>query len=236
VVDQLIELGGAAGVVRREEAFGSLLEHGSRVGGVRTTAGTEISADAVVVCAGAWTPTLLPWLSDRLHAVAQPVLLFGVSDPTAFSGASFPPWTADIAGSGWYGFPALADGRLKVGHHGPGVPIHPDARGEVSREHVSRARAFLGEALPALARAPLVEQRVCLYCDSPDGDFLIDVDPDREGLVVASGGSGHAFKFAPMLGALVADAVEGRSNPWAGRFRWRPGSGELAEAARFQGR
>jgi len=43
-----------------------------------------------------------------------------------------------------------------------------------------------------------------------DGDFLIDQDPRREGLVVAAGGSGHAFKFAPLLGSMIADAVERR--------------------------
>jgi glycine/D-amino acid oxidase-like deaminating enzyme len=236
VVDRLLALGEAVGVARRAEAFGALLEHGSRVGGVRTRTGMEISADSVVVCAGAWTPTLLPWLADRLHVVAQPVLHFGVTDPAAFSGAAFPPWTADIAGSGWYGFPALPDGRVKIGHHGPGLPVHPDARGEVTDEHVERARAFLREAIPSLAGAPVVERRVCLYCDTPDGDFLVDADPDREGLIVASGGAGHAFKFAPVLGALVADAVEGRSGPRGGRFRWRGAAGERTEAARFLGR
>jgi glycine/D-amino acid oxidase-like deaminating enzyme len=125
---------------------------------------------------------------------------------------------------------------VKVGHHGPGLRVHPDARGEVADEHVDRARAFLREAIPALAGAPLVERRICLYCDTPDGDFLIDADPDREGLIVAGGGSGHAFKFAPVLGALVADAAEGRSSRWAGRFRWRTACGDRMEAARFQGR
>jgi glycine/D-amino acid oxidase-like deaminating enzyme len=236
VVDRLLALCDAGGVARRAEAFGALLEHGSRIGGVRTASGTEVRADTVVVCAGAWTPTLLPWLHDRLHAVAQPVLHFRVHDPAALRGPGFPPWTADIAGSGWYGFPALPDGRVKVGHHGPGLRVHPDARGEVADEHVDRARAFLREAIPALAGAPLVERRICLYCDTPDGDFLIDADPDREGLIVAGGGSGHAFKFAPVLGALVADAAEGRSSRWAGRFRWRTACGDRMEAARFQGR
>jgi sarcosine oxidase / L-pipecolate oxidase len=202
---------------------------------VRTDAGAQLTADRVVVCAGSWTPTLLPWLADRLRAVAQPVLHFRVDDPARFGPPSFPPWTADIAGSGWYGFPALADGRVKLGHHGPGAPAHPDARGEVSSGHVDRARAFLHEALPELAHAPLVEQRVCLYCDTADGDLLIAADPDREGLVVAAGGSGHAFKFAPVLGGLVADAVEGRASRWLERFRWREAEEGGGEAARFQG-
>ena len=72
-----------------------------------------------------------------------------------------------------------------------------------------------------------------MYCDSVDGDFLIDRDPERDGLVVASGGSGHAFKFAPLLGEIVADVLEGRANRWADRFRWRPSGPQRAEDARF---
>jgi len=238
VVERLLALGAAAGVARRVGALGErglLFDEASRIRGVRTRAGEEIAADRVVVCSGAWTPVLLPWLSDRLRTVAQPVLYFGVEDPAAFSGRVFPPWAADIAGSGWYGFPALPDGRVKIGYHGPGRATHPDERGRVGVDHVERARAFLREAIPVLAEAPLVGDRVCLYCDAFDGDFLIDRDPEREGLVVASGGSGHAFKFAPVLGSLVADAVEGRSNRWGGRFGWRAVGETSREAARFKG-
>ena len=239
VVERLHALGEAAGVQRHRAGLGRLLERGSRVAGVATDGGVELHADRVVVCAGAWTPTLLPWLSDRLCAVAQPVLHFRPDDPEPFRASVFPPWTADIANSGWYGFPALPSGEVKLGHHGRGVPVAPDERGGVPPGHVERARAFLRQAIPGLADAPVVRERVCLYCDTPDGDFLIDGDPERDGLVVASGGSGHAFKFAPVLGALIADATEGRASRWASRFRWRgaAGAAERArkEAARYSG-
>ncbi|MEQ9324364.1 MAG: FAD-dependent oxidoreductase, partial [Polyangiaceae bacterium] len=84
----------------------------------------------------------------------------------------------------------------------------------------ARCRSFLREALPSLADAPVVGRRVCLYCDSPDGDFWIDRPPEIRGLVVAAGGSGHAFKLGPVLGPLVADLVEGGDT--LDRFRWRP--------------
>jgi len=192
-------------------------------------------ADRVVVCAGAWTPKLLPWLGDRLHVVGLPVLYFGAERLEDFSVPSFPPWAADIAGSGWYGFPALRDGRVKIGYHGRGIPCDPDRRGTVSDTHVARARAFLRESIPGLAEAPLLGGRVCLYCDAFDGDFLIAEDPDREGVVVAGGGSGHAFKFAPVLGGLVADAVERRPSRWSSRFAWRAAGGHDREDARYSG-
>jgi glycine/D-amino acid oxidase-like deaminating enzyme len=95
-------------------------------------------------------------------------------------------------------------------------------------------RAFLRDSLPALATAPIRAARVCLYCDTFDGDFWIDHDPDRPGLVVAAGDSGHGFKFAPILGPLIADVVEHRRNRWASRFRWRSRREDRREAARAE--
>ena len=235
VVERLIELGRAAGVAFVRDGFASLATHESHLSGVTTASGARIDADQVVVCAGAWTPTLLPWLTDRLRTVAQPVLRFRPKDPAPYQSEVFPPWAADIAGCGWYGFPASDDGSVKIGHHGRGAVVHPEARGEVEDEHVELARSFFREALPGLAEAPLIDRRICLYCDSFDGDFLIDRDSQHEGLVVAAGGSGHAFKFAPILGPIIADAVERRPAPWGERFRWRAASTPRSEEARFVG-
>jgi len=69
---------------------------------------------------------------------------------------------------------------------------------------------------------------VCVYCDTRDGHFWIAPSPACEGLVVATGGSGHGFKFAPLLGEWIADALDGTVEP---RFRWRPEIGVSHEEA-----
>jgi len=235
VVEHLLALARAAGVSVRREAFGSVALDGSRARGVVTARGNRLLADIVLVCAGAWTPTLLPWLGDRMWATAQSVVHVRAPDPAPFRPPAFPPWLADIAHSGWYGFPATANGDVKIGHHGRGAPVDPNTHREVPEAHLANVRAFLHESLPALAAAPVVYRRVCLYCDTFDGDFLIAHDPEREGLVVAGGGSGHAFKFAPVLGPLIADVVEGCPNRWAHRFRWRSVGEARREEARFGG-
>lgn len=238
VVGRLLQLGRAAGVRHVLGAFVGLTDRGSRVAGVRYTASdgstTVLDADRVVVATGAWTPTLLPWLGDVLTPVAQPVVHYGVDPVERWQYPAFPPFAADTSGSGWYGFPALADGRLKLGHHADGRVVDPNDRGQVSDDHLELARAFLGASLPALRDAPVVGTRVCLYCDSFDDDLWIDEDPDRTGLIVAAGGSGHGFKFTPMIGRLVADVVEGRENRWLHRFTWRALGAARREAARLQ--
>ena len=121
----------------------------------------------------------------------------------------------------------------EFGHHGPGRRIGPDDALEVLDEERDRTREFAAATFPQLAGARVLATRLCLYCDSWDGDFLIDHDPQHPGLVVAAGGSGHGFKFAPVLGEIVADVVEGKPGPHAERFAWRTPGGRRAEAARF---
>ena len=232
-IDQLVRRSASAGVLLREGSrVVRLLDDAGRVTGVELDDGGRVEAERTLVAAGAWTPALLPWLSDRLNVVGQPVLHFRPEDPDRYRGEVFPVWGADISRTGWYGFPLSREGVVKVGHHGAGIPMHPDDERRIPVGHEERCRSFLAGTFPGLAGAPVVGSRVCLYCDSFDGDFLIDHDPDRPGLVVAAGGSGHGFKFAPVIGPLIADITEGADHPWAGRFAWRSLGATVFEQAR----
>ncbi len=236
VVAHLLAEAIARGVALRDGAkFARLHESASRVAGIVTDDGETHRADFVVMCVGAWTPTALPQLSDVLWATGQPVLHFKVDDVKLFQPPQFSVWSADIANSGWYGFPALEDGTLKVANHGPGRRVHPDEPRVVDADAETRFRAFLRETFPRAADAPLLRTRLCLYCDSWDGNFWIDYDPEREGLVVCAGDSGHAFKFAPILGDLIADVLERKPNGFAPRFAWRARGTLEHEDARFVG-
>lgn len=48
---------------------------------------------------------------------------------------------------------------------------------------------------------------------SPDGDFIVSYHPEYEGLFLATGGSGHGYKFFPVLGDKIVDALEGSLEP-----------------------
>ncbi|NDF01054.1 MAG: FAD-dependent oxidoreductase, partial [Verrucomicrobia bacterium] len=213
-------------------AFAGFLERGSQVVGVRTKDGHEFRADLTLLATGAWTPTLLPELGGVMWATGQSVLHFRVANPAAWQAPRFPVWAADIGRTGWYGFPALNDGTLKVANHGPGRRVHPDEPRTVSPDEEPRFRAFLRDTFPTAADAPLIGTRLCLYCDTFDGNFWFDHHPQRPGLFVAAGDSGHAFKFAPVLGGIIADAVERDSENVIDRFRWRQRTAAGSEGAR----
>jgi sarcosine oxidase len=55
---------------------------------------------------------------------------------------------------------------------------------------------------------------------APDGDFIIDRLPGTPSVVVASPCSGHGFKFAPVIGEILADlATKGATAHDITRFR-----------------
>jgi glycine/D-amino acid oxidase-like deaminating enzyme len=192
----------------------------------------RIDADLVLICAGAWVPRLLPELAGALHAIGQPVFHLKPEDPSLFAAHHFPVFGADISRTGYYGFPANRDGIVKIANHGTGIAIADDHERVTTAAQEAALRDFLADSFPALANAPITHRRLCVYCDTADAHFWIAAHPDRPNIVVATGGSGHAFKFAPALGPLIADIATGVAHPLTHKFRWRVASRSRGDAAR----
>jgi glycine/D-amino acid oxidase-like deaminating enzyme len=238
VVARLVERAKALGVeLRQGVRFTQLYESHDRVKGIVFDDGQRIAGDIVVMASGAWTPYVLPFTKEFFRATGQPVFHLKPRQPELFAPERFPVFGADITTTGYYGFPINRDGVVKVANHGAGREMSPDSRERaVTAEDEKNLREFLSATFPALAGAPIVYSRVCMYCDTHDGHFWIARDPEREGLVITAGDCGHGFKFAPVLGEIIADAVEEKPNPILQKFRWRPevhpGSG--TDVARWQ--
>ncbi|MCI0708791.1 MAG: FAD-dependent oxidoreductase [Chloroflexi bacterium] len=238
VIVELLKAGEERGIhYQTGHVVDRFIERDGHVTGVRTRKGDKFEADIVVICAGAWTRVLIPELNNVMKSTGHSVFHLTVPKPDPFTPPHFSVFTADITSTGWYGFPAI-NGEIKLGHHGPGQPLHPiNDKRVVPDSDREDLRNLLRDTFPALENAEIVYSRVCLYCDTLDEHFWIDYHPEKQGLFVAAGGSGHGFKFAPILGNLVADAIERKANNWLPRFRWREldltKTGE--EAARYRG-
>lgn len=227
VIEVLAQDAIAAGIELVEnQHVNALLEESSRVTGVATESDRTFSADTIVLTGGSWVSEVLPDLSRSLSRSYHPVWHLQPREPELFTADRFPVFTADVARTGFYGFPIHPrEGIVKIGHHGVGV--EPDFQAStdsltVPEASTERLRSFLHANLPSLADAEIVKTRLCPYCDTADEDLWIARHPELSGLAVASGGSGHGFKFAPALGPLIADAVEDKSNDYSEKFRWRP--------------
>ncbi len=61
---------------------------------------------------------------------------------------------------------------------------------------------------------------MCLYTLTPDRHFVIDLHPDHANVALAAGFSGHGFKFASVVGEILADLADnGRTDLPIGMFR-----------------
>jgi sarcosine oxidase len=194
---------------------------------VQTPAGAYRAA-RLVLTAGPWAPSLLAGWGARLTVMRQVVFWLGTHDDGLFRRDRFPLFIADTPGGPFYGLPALDPNGLKVARH-YGAPELPDVSAierTVRDEDEEPVRRFVREHLPA-ADGPRRRASVCVYTLTPDRHFVLDVHPDHSTVVLAAGFSGHGFKFAPVVGEILADLAEN------GRTEWPV---EMFRVARFGGR
>jgi glycine/D-amino acid oxidase-like deaminating enzyme len=162
-----------------------------------------IDAGVFVYACGPWLPKLFPdLLGNRIFPTRQEVFFFAA--PTL----NLPVWIDFTDPRGPYGFPDLENRGVKLAFDKHGEPFDPDTGDRlVSKESVTRARAFMAERFPSMRDAALTETRVCQYENTSNGDFLIDRHPDFENLWLVGGGSGHGFKHGPAVGEYAASQI-----------------------------
>ena len=196
---------------------GARLRHGERVvrwqadgEGVRVeTDEMTFTAEKLVLAAGPWAAKVLGELRVPIEASLVHYAHFEpAGDPARF--ARLPLYLVDWEpGVYYYGVPYRAGEGLKFGLHKAVAACDPD---EVDRavpaEVVDLFRARLNQLLPGSAER-LLWAESCLYAMTPDTDFIVDVHPAHQGRVCFGGGfSGHGFKFAPVIGEILADFAE----------------------------
>ncbi|MFF7474011.1 N-methyl-L-tryptophan oxidase [Streptomyces sp. NPDC008092] len=171
---------------------------------VRTPDG-EVRARRLVLCAGPWTPSLLPSLAAHL-TVTRIVNAYFAADPAGPLGpGGLGSFSVDLPEGLLYGFPA-ADGRgLKAGlDSGPAWDPEAARPAATDAELALLARA-VRRVLPGAG--PVTESLTCLYTMTPDRRFLVGEVPGVPQALLASACSGHGFKFGPAIGAALADLV-----------------------------
>lgn len=177
---------------------------------VETTAG-RYRAACLVLTVGAWTRALVPTLNLPLMVQRNVQFWFNPTRSAAhFAPTSLPVFIAEHApGKAWYGFPDVGDG-LKVALHHDGEYGDPDTiRRDVDPREADPMRAILSRYMPD-ANGTLRDSAVCLYTNAPDDHFVIDRHPETPAVIVASPCSGHGFKFASVIGAILADLATDR--------------------------
>lgn len=226
----------------------SILKQEGKATGIVTNDGKHHAGDMIIIACGGWTPALLPEIEQLVETTAGSVLSFRLPAERTdlwdkYAPESFPVWSwrmnsykpdgRDIGGL--YGLPRTPEGVVKVAFRGAkwtnytkasertGAPLSfptTDVE-EIPEEAMRVIKTFCAENLPDLLELDLDRGRLCWYSDSVDNSFIIDYVPGTERLLVANGGSGHGFKFLPVLGEHVVDVMECKDTQYTRLFRWR---------------
>jgi sarcosine oxidase len=186
-------------------------QHGVEV----TTNQSTYRAEKGIVSAGAWLAELMPELQLPLTVNRQVLFWFDNANPAwrgYFQPANMPIFIWEyLRGKIFYGFPDLGSGTKLAWHHG-GRAIDPDRlKNDTTEQEIAEIKAL---AAAHMTIDPIFKNSdVCMYTNTPDEDFIIDLHPDHPNIIIASPCSGHGFKFSSLTGKILGDlALKGRTD------------------------
>jgi sarcosine oxidase len=181
------------------------LEGGVRV---RTDCGTY-EAEKLVITAGAWSGGLLDVLDGLAVPERQVLAWLQPIRPEYFRPENFPVFNLLVEEGRFYGFPVYGVPGFKFGkYHHLQEATDPDALDREVHDYDERLLRDFAERYFPDGCGPTMDLQVCMFTNTEDNHFVIDVHPDYEQVSFASPCSGHGFKFASVIGEIMADLAE----------------------------
>ncbi|PKB72129.1 MAG: N-methyltryptophan oxidase [SAR202 cluster bacterium Io17-Chloro-G6] len=178
--------------------------------GVKVRTGRDTyTAGRLVVTAGAWAAKLVPQVAKYAVPERQVLGWFQPERPEWFHPESFPVFGIWTEEGRYYGFPNYSVPGFKVGRsHHLRQQVDPDQMDrDVHPEDEDILRQFISRYFPQGAGEALT-LTTCMYTNTPDEHFIIDVLPPHPQVSLAAGFSGHGFKFASVIGEIMADLAQ----------------------------
>lgn len=166
-------------------------------------------SDALVVSAGAWSGSLLSMLNLNLPLKpTRKTFAWFDANEHLYNHKDFPAFSFETSQGLYYGFPSINGSGLKVGRHDGGEKINPDESilgfGEVEEDEADLIQ-FLNAYMPF--KQQLKYGKTCMYTLTPDEHFIIDLHPTYSNVAIASGFSGHGFKFSSVVGQILGELI-----------------------------
>jgi len=183
-------------------------------GGVRvTTDRATYEADSLVMTAGAWNAQLLPFLKHLAVPERQVLAWFQPQKPEYFVAERFPVFNVLVPEGRFYGFPVFGIPGFKLAkyHHFEETGDPDTLLTEPTRKDEEILHAFASRYFP-LGSGPTMSLATCMFTNTPDSHFIIDLHPQYPQISFASACSGHGFKFVSVVGEMMADLAEHRKS------------------------
>jgi sarcosine oxidase len=194
--------------VRRWTAVGDRVE-------VETERG-RYEAGGLVIAAGAWSGRVLRQYGFQSLAVPErQVVGWFATGGRTFAPEAFPVFILDCPEKGtYYGLPERAPGEgFKLGRfHHRRETVDPDAVDRRILPEDETVLRWIGRYLAAPMGAP-VGFKTCMFVNSPDEHFIVDLLPGHDNVAVAAGFSGHGYKFCSGIGEILADLAMHGATP-----------------------
>jgi sarcosine oxidase len=171
--------------------------------------GATYRAPVVIVTAGPWAGDLLRTTGIDLPLVPsfEQVTYFALEDPAPIP--TLIDWTVDPPRTPYTVPNPEEPGSFKVALHLSGPEVDPDARSfEPDPDRVRRVEGYVATRFASHRARGATD--TCLYTNTPDEDFVLD---RRGSVVIGSPCSGHGFKFAPLIGRILADLATAQPAP-----------------------
>ncbi|MDZ4860600.1 MAG: N-methyl-L-tryptophan oxidase [Candidatus Hydrogenedentes bacterium] len=179
-----------------------------------TTTKRELHAAKLVLTAGAWTTPSFVELLVPLRVLRKVQFWYTSPNITEFRRGACPGYFIETDYGSFYGFPTINDQGMKVSEHSGGEPVEdPDEldRGLHAHDEDGVLR-FITDVFPSV-QPSRTRFSVCMYSMTADEHFIIDRHPRHPNVVIAGGFSGHGFKFASVIGEILADLTMQGSTP-----------------------
>ena len=156
-----------------------------------------------MVAAGAWVGRLLPSLGRRLIPSRQIVAYFDLPDDQRAAWATAPMIIYKTGDVGLYLVPPAEGRGLKIGDHAFSRSGDPAGSRDASSAEIGPLLERCRSLLKGFERWRIARLKGCFYTVTADERFVVE-QQGAKGWVM-SPCSGHGFKFASVLGEILAD-------------------------------
>lgn len=218
--------------------FGEAARTWRRVGGGYEVAtdGDRHSAAKVILTLGPWACELLTDLGLPLTGRRIPVIHFEPMERSKYDAETMSVYFWATPEGVYAGFPHFDGEGIKITRHDRDDTCTPSTvRRDIDAADIDEVARFAGKYMP-FANGGVSRSHVCLYTMTPDNHFVVDRHPEQPGFVYAAGFSGHGFKFAPVIGEVLADlALDGATAQPIGFLSASRFAGSKSESVRRAG-
>ncbi|KAF5660104.1 sarcosine oxidase [Fusarium heterosporum] len=190
-------------------------------GAIVKTSNGDIEASKVILAADAWTNKLLAPLGAHipLDVMQEQITYFKPTNPSSFAPSQFPVWIRVVDGKSYYGFPTYGEPTIKAGRDVSGNRINLEERSYIhSPKLLEELTSFMQDFISKDEKLEILRTITCQYTITPNRQFVLSALKEYPDVLVALGAA-HAFKFAPVIGRVMAElAIDGTTTEDLSKF------------------